>query len=103
MHQGVCGRHGGTGTCVTREVSYGLVPTGMGTWAYKPKGEIAGDAVREVGVTRATQEPRQNKSLGTVSSERRRAVAQKAFVRGKGSRREMANWVCERASRRRVD
>ena len=82
-----------------REVSYGPNLTGMGTWAYKPKGEIAGDAVREVGVTRGTQEPRQNKSLGTVSSERRRAVAQKASVRGKGSRREMANRACERVSR----
>jgi hypothetical protein len=40
-----------------REVSYGLIPTGMGTWAYKPAGEVAGDAVREVGVTRGTHEP----------------------------------------------
>ena len=40
-----------------REVSYGPSPTGMGTWAYKPGGEVAGDAVREVGVTRGTQEP----------------------------------------------
>ncbi len=39
-----------------REVSYGPSPTGMGTWAYKPAGEVAGDAVREVGVTRGTQE-----------------------------------------------
>jgi hypothetical protein len=35
-----------------REISYGPGPTGLGTWAYKPQGEIAGDAVREVGVTR---------------------------------------------------
>jgi hypothetical protein len=77
--------------------------TGTGTWSYKPKGEVDGDAVREVGVTRGTHEPRQNKSLGTVSSERRRPVAQKATVRGKGSRREMANWAGERVSRRKAD
>ena len=28
-----------------REISYGLGPTGPGTWAYKPQGEVAGDAV----------------------------------------------------------
>jgi len=64
--QGVCGRHGGEGARVT---SGGLVrsrPTGRGTWAYKPSGEVAGDAVREVGVTHGTQEPRNSKSLGTI-------------------------------------
>ncbi len=47
--------------------------TGTGTWSYKPSGEVDGDAVREVGVTRGTHEPGKNTSPGTVSSERRRA------------------------------
>jgi hypothetical protein len=67
-----------------REVSYGLVPTGASTWAYKPGGEIAGDAVREVGVTRGTHEPRSNTSLGTVSSEGRRAGGPKGVGQGEG-------------------
>src|ERR1700730_12941780 len=46
--------------------------TRAGTWTYKPKSEVVGDAVREVGVTRGTHEPRNNTSLGTVSSEGRR-------------------------------
>jgi hypothetical protein len=86
-----------------REISYGLIPTGMGTWAYKPAGEVAGDAVREVGVTRGTDEPWNNTSHGTVSSERRQAATQKVSVKGKGSRREMVNRRCKRASRRRAD
>ena len=49
-----------------REISYGPGPTGPGSWAYKPSGEIAGDAVREVGVTHGTQEPGKSKSLGIV-------------------------------------
>ena len=75
-------------------------PTGPGTWAYKPKGEVAGDVVREVGVTSGTHEPGQNKSLGTVPQEGRRAVTQKVPTRGKGSRREMAIWGSDRTSRR---
>jgi hypothetical protein len=67
-----------------REVSYGLIPTGMGTWSYKPSGEVDGDAVREVGVTRGTQEPRKNTNLGTVSSERRRAGDPKGVSPGEG-------------------
>jgi hypothetical protein len=51
-----------------REVSYGPGSTGPGTWAYKPQGEVAGDVVREVGVTHGTQEPGQSKSLGIVPS-----------------------------------
>jgi hypothetical protein len=39
--------------------------TELGSWAYKPRGEIAGDAVREVGVTHGTDEPRNNRNLGT--------------------------------------
>jgi hypothetical protein len=37
----------------------------LGSWAYKPQGEIAGDAVREVGVIHGTDEPRNNRNLGT--------------------------------------
>jgi hypothetical protein len=64
--QGVRGRHGGEGACVTPG---GLVRsrlTGSGTWAYKPVGEVAGNAVREVGVTSGTHEPGTNTSPGTV-------------------------------------
>jgi hypothetical protein len=48
-----------------REVSYGPGPTGLGTWAYKPQGEVAGDAVREVGVAHGTQEPGKSKAPGS--------------------------------------
>ena len=75
-------------------------PTGPGTWAYKPAGEVAGDAVREVGVARGTPEPGRSKSPGTVPLVGRRAVTQKAPTRGKGSRREMVIRVGDRASRR---
>ena len=75
-------------------------PTGPGTWAYKPRGEVAGDAVREVGVASGTHEPGKSKSPGTVFSVTRRAVTQKAPTRGKGPRREMAIRVGDRASRR---
>ena len=67
-----------------REVSYGLVPTGASTWAYKPAGEVAGEAVREVGVTRGTLEPWSNRSHGTASSERRRASDSKGVGQGEG-------------------
>ncbi len=67
-----------------REVSYGPAPTGTGTWAYKPAGEVAGDAVREVGVTRGTDEPWSNTSHGTVSSERRRPDDSKGVGQGEG-------------------
>jgi hypothetical protein len=67
--------------------------TGLGTWAYKPSGEVAGDAVREVGVTRGTREPGQNKSLGTVPLWGGGAATPKASSRGKGSRwRGRAAW-----------
>ena len=62
--QGVCGRHGGKATRVTPGGLVRSRSTGLGTWAYKLQGEIAGDAVREVGVTHGTQEPGQNKSPG---------------------------------------
>jgi len=48
-----------------REISYDPGLTGLGTWAYKPQGEIAGDVVREVGVIHGTQEPGQNKASGS--------------------------------------
>jgi hypothetical protein len=69
-----------------REISYGPGPTGPGIWAYKSEGEIAGDAVREVGVTHGTQEPGQNKSPGTVPLWGGGTATQKASSRGRGSR-----------------
>ena len=67
-----------------REVSYGLVLTGASTWAYKPAGEVAGDAVREVGVTRGTQEPGNNRNPGIASSEGRRTGDSKGADQGEG-------------------
>ena len=64
--QGVCGRHGGEGARVTPGGLVRSRPTGPGSWAYKPQGEVAGDAVREVGVTHGTREPGQSKSPGIV-------------------------------------
>lgn len=81
--QGVCGRRGVKVLCVTPGYLVRSHPTGLGSWAYKPRGEIAGDAVREVGVIRGTDEPRNNKSLGTVVVVRRRAVTQKAPTWGR--------------------
>ena len=69
-----------------REISYGPGPTGLGTWAYKPLGEVAGDAVREVGVTHGTQEPGKRKSPGIVPVWGGGTATQKASFRGKGSR-----------------
>jgi hypothetical protein len=86
--QGVCGRRGGKVLCVTPGDLVWSHSTELGNWAYKPRGEIAGDAVREVGVTRGTAEPRNNRNLGTVVLVRRRAVTQKAPTLGKGSRGE---------------
>lgn len=81
--QGVCGRRGGKVLCVTPGDLVRSRPTGLGSWAYKPEGEIVGDAVREVGVIRGTDEPRNNKSLGTAVFVRRRAMTQKASTRGR--------------------
>jgi hypothetical protein len=69
-----------------REISYGPGPTGPGTWAYKPQGEVAGEAVREVGVTHGTQEPGKTKSPGTVPVWGGGTATQTAPSRGKGSR-----------------
>jgi hypothetical protein len=57
---------------------------GVGSWVYKPRGEVAGDAVREVGVVHGTGEPRNNRNLGTVVLVWRRAVTQKAPTWGRG-------------------
>ena len=91
--QGVCGRHGGKAMRVTPGGLAWSRSTGLGTWAYKPSSEVAGDAVREVGVTHGTREPGQNKSLGTVPLWGGGAATQKASSRGKGSRwRGRAAW-----------
>lgn len=66
--------------------SRAVPPDGVGTWAYKPQGEVAG-AVREVGVTRGTQEPGNNRNSGTAFRRGGGAAIQKAPLRGKGSRR----------------
>jgi len=78
-----------------REVSYGPGSTGLGTWAYKPLGEVAGDVVREVGVTHGTQEPGQSKSPGTASLWGGGMATQTALSRGKGSRwaGRVGRWV----------
>ena len=83
--QGVCGRHGGKATRVTPGDLVRSRSTGLGTWAYKPQGEVAGDAVREVGVTHGTQEPGKSKSPGIVPLWGDGMATQKASSRGKGS------------------
>jgi hypothetical protein len=67
-----------------REISYGPGSTGPGTWAYKPSGEVAGDAVREVGVAHGTQEPGKSKSPGIVSLWGGGTATQTALSRGRG-------------------
>ena len=84
--QGVCGRHGGKATRVTPGGLVRSRSTGLGTWAYKPLGEVAGEAVREVGVTHGTQEPGKSKSPGIVPVWGGGTATQKASSRGKGSR-----------------
>jgi hypothetical protein len=84
--QGVCGRHGGKGACVTPGGLVRSRSTGPGTWAYKPLGEVAGDAVREVGVTHGTQEPGKSKSPGIAPGWGGGTATQKAPSTGKGSR-----------------
>jgi hypothetical protein len=81
--QGVCGRRGGKVLCVTPGDLVLSHSTELGSWAYKPRGEIASDAVREVGVIHGTGEPRNNRNLGIVVMVRRRAVTQKASTRGR--------------------
>ena len=84
--QGVCGRHGGKATRVTPGGLVRSRSTGLGTWAYKPLGEVAGEAVREVGVTHGTQEPGKSKSPGIAPVWGGGTATQKALSRGKGSR-----------------
>jgi hypothetical protein len=84
--QGVCGRHGGKATRVTPGGLVRSRSTGLGTWAYKPLGEVAGDVVREVGVAHGTQKPGKSKSPGIVPVWGGGAATQKASSRGKGSR-----------------
>jgi hypothetical protein len=81
--QGVCGRRGVKVLCVTPGDLVWSRSTGLGSRAYKPRGEVAGDTVREVGVIHGTDEPGNNKSLGTVVMVRRRAVTQKASTWGR--------------------
>src|SRR5215212_2406672 len=82
--QGVCGRRGGEVLCVTPGGLVWSHSTELGSWAYKPRGEIAGDVVREVGVAHGTAEPWNNRNLGIVVCVRRRAVTQKASTWGRG-------------------
>jgi hypothetical protein len=84
--QGVCGRHGGKAARVTPGGLVRSRSTGLGTWAYKPSGEVAGDAVREVGVAHGTQQPGKNKSPGIVPSWGGGTATQTAPSRGKGPR-----------------
>jgi hypothetical protein len=84
--QGVCGRHGGKATRVTPGGLVRSRSTGSGTWAYKPVGEVAGDAVREVGVTHGTREPGKSKSPGIALLWGGGMATQKASSGGKGSR-----------------
>ena len=90
--QGVCGRRGGKVLCVTPGGLVRSRSTGLGSWTYKPRGEVVGDAVREVGVTRGTDEPRNNRNLGTVVLVRRRVMAQRHRP-GEGVTVEMVNRV----------
>lgn len=64
--QGVCGRHGVKATRVTPGGLVRSRPPGRVARRISQEGEIAGDAVREVGVTHGTWEPRTNRSLGIV-------------------------------------
>ena len=84
--QGVCGRHGVKAARVTPGGLVRSRSTGPGTWAYKPSGEVAGDAVREVGVAHGTQEPGKSKSPGIVPVWGGGMATQTAPSRGKGSR-----------------
>jgi hypothetical protein len=92
--QGVCGRRGGKALCVTPGDLVRSRSTEWGSWAYKPRGEVAGDVVREVGVTRGTAEPRNNRNLGIAAFERRRPGGSKGAGFGEGVTVDMANRAC---------
>jgi hypothetical protein len=85
--QGVCGRHGVKAARVTPGGLVWSRPTGRVGGRISRRGEVAADAVREVGVTRGTGEPENNRNSGTALGEGRRAVTQTAPSPGKGSRR----------------
>ena len=89
--QGVCGRHGVKAARVTPGGLVRSRPTGWVPGRISRCGEVAGDAVREVGVTRGTWEPETNTSSGTAPLEGRRAVSQTQPTLGKGSRRRRRN------------
>jgi hypothetical protein len=84
--QGVCGRHGGEGACVTPGGLVRSRPTGRAPGRIS-ESEVAGDAVREVGVASGTREPGSSTNPGTASCVGRRAATQTAPTRGKGPRR----------------
>jgi len=85
--QGVCGRHGVKAARVTPGGLVRSRPTGRGGGRISRGGEVAADAVREVGVTHGTGEPENNRNSGTAPVEGRRTVTQTAPSPGKGSRR----------------
>lgn len=85
--QGVCGRHGVKAARVTPGGLVRSRPTGRVGGRISREGEVAADVVREVGVTRGTGEPENNRNSGTAPVEGRRTVTQTAPGPGKGSRR----------------
>jgi hypothetical protein len=106
--QGVCGRHGGKAARVTPGGLARSRSTGSGTRAYKPSGEVAGDAVREIGVAHGTREPGKSKSPGIVPARGGEMATQTAPSRGKGSARTSRSsassaqatvWAARRAAR----
>lgn len=77
---------------------------GPGTWAYKPDGEVAGDAVRGVGVDPRYSRTGEQQNLRDRSREERRGGDPKGTAQGEGVPSEMANRVAGEASRpRRTD
>jgi hypothetical protein len=66
--QGVCGRHGVKATRVTPGGLVRSRPTGRVGGRISRRGEVAAEAVREVGVTHGTGEPENNTSSGTALS-----------------------------------
>jgi hypothetical protein len=94
--QGVCGRRGGKVLCVTPGGLVWSHSTELGSWAYKPRGEIVSEAVREVGVIHGTEEPRNNRNLGIVAVGAAAGGDSKGADLGKGSRWEWrSRWRVE--------
>ena len=92
--QGVCGRHGVKATRVTPGGLVRSRPPGRVAGRISHEGEIAGDAVREVGVTHGTWEPRTNRSLGIVPERDGGRRAKKQPTLGKGSRWSVGERRC---------